>query len=197
MRVIATCTVAAGPLLVGLTSAPASAAPPTPPFSSAIEDDAPYQPQMTCDPVAKAGVLKFRDLVLKTYSNTGDSGITRPCSDGGRSEHKDGRAWDWTASINNSGQVKSVQNLFDWLFATDKYGNKLAMTRRLGIMYIIWNKRIWNAGGDHWDPYSCSGVTDCHQDHVHFSFDWAGALAKTSYWSGHVTTFVAPPPTVL
>jgi hypothetical protein len=192
-----TSALATGPLLVGLTPTAAAAAPPTPHFSSVIEDNAPYQPQQICDPHAKPGVVKFRDLILKTYPGTGDSGITRSCTDGGQSEHKEGRAWDWTVSVNNSHQVSQAGNLFDWLFATDGYGHRDAMARRLGIMYIIWNKRIWHAGEDHWDPYSCSGTTGCHQDHVHFSFDWAGALAKTSYWSGHVTTFVAPPVGVL
>ena len=159
IRALAMATVlATGPLFIGLTSIAASAAPPTPHFSSAIEDNAPYQPQQICDPHAKTGVLKFRDLILKTYPGTGDSGTTRPCTDGGQSEHKEGRAWDWTVSVNNSHQVSQAGNLFDWLFATDSYGNKFAMARRLGVMYIIWNKRIWNAGGDHWDPYSCSGV---------------------------------------
>ena len=64
------------------------------------------------------------------------------------------------------------------------------MARRLGIMYIIWNKQIWGAyaAGSGWRPYSCSGVTGCHQDHVHFSFAWNGAMKRTSWW----TKAVAP-----
>src|SRR4051794_6223849 len=154
-------------MFIGLTSTQANAAPPTPKFSSAIEGDAPYQPQTVCDAKAKTGVLKFRDMVLKAYPGTGDSGITRSCSDGGRSEHKEGRAWDWTASVSNSKQVSQVNDMLHWLFATDQYGHLHAMARRLGVMYIIWNARIWDAGSDHWDPYSCSGTTDCHKDHVH------------------------------
>jgi hypothetical protein len=62
------------------------------------------------------------------------------------------------------------------------------MARRLGIMYIIWNKQIWGAysAGSGWRPYSCSGVTGCHQDHVHFSFAWNGAMKRTSYWTKSV-----------
>jgi hypothetical protein len=180
-------------MFVGLTAAPASAAPRAPHFSSAIEDDAPYQPQNSCITTAQRGVVKFRDMLLTAYLGTGDSGITRPCSDGGRSEHKEGRAFDWTANVSNAHQVAQVNDLLHWMFATDQYGHLHAMARRLGVMYIIWNKRIWQAGSAHWDPYSCSGTTDCHQNHVHFSFSWAGALAKTSYWTGHVTTYVAPP----
>src|SRR3954447_12320369 len=197
-RAIAVTTVVAtAPLFAGLTSTPASATPPTPAFTSAIEGDAPYQPQNSCISATQPGVLKFRDMVRKAYPGTGNSGTTRPCSDGGTSEHKEGRAFDWTASVTNSAQVSQVNDMLHWLFATDKYGNLHAMARRTGVMYIIWNARIWNAGEDHWDPYACSGTTGCHKDHVHFSFSWAGALAKTSYWSGHVTTYVAPPIAVL
>jgi hypothetical protein len=59
------------------------------------------------------------------------------------------------------------------------------MARRLGIMYIIWNKKIWGtySASSGWRPYSCSGVTGCHQNHVHFSFSKAGASGKTSYWT--------------
>src|SRR4029079_19339391 len=59
------------------------------------------------------------------------------------------------------------------------------MARRLGIMYIIWNKHIWGtyAAAQGWRTYKCSGVTLCHQNHVHFSFSRAGASGKTSYWT--------------
>src|SRR5436305_12695145 len=52
-------------------------------------------------------------------------------------------------------------------------------------MYIIWNKKIWGtySASSGWRPYSCSGVTGCHQNHVHFSFSKAGASGKTSYWT--------------
>ncbi|MDQ1683594.1 MAG: hypothetical protein QOC82_331 [Frankiaceae bacterium] len=152
---------------------------------NAIENLSPYQPQTTCAPIARPGVVKFRSLVLATYAGTGDSGIVRACSVGGTSEHKEGRAWDWRVSVKSPTQVKQVNALFAWLFATDAHGNRYAMARRLGIMYIIWNKRIWGAysASSGWRPYSCSGVTGCHQDHVHFSFNWAGAKALTSFWT--------------
>jgi len=67
-------------------------------------------------------------------------------------------------------------------------------------MYIIWNKRIWNAsgwGGSGWSAYRCHGYTACHRNHVHFSFGWAGALARTSFWSGRVAPVIPPPARVL
>ena len=129
--------------------------------------------------------VKFRALILKTYKGTGDDGIVRGCKVGGTSEHKDGRAWDWAVSYKNAHQVAQVKALFNWLFATDAYGHKYAMARRLGIMYIIWNKHIWGtyAASSGWRNYACSGVTLCHQNHVHFSFSKAGASGKTSYWT--------------
>jgi hypothetical protein len=62
-------------------------------------------------------------------------------------------------------------------------------------MYIIWNKKIWGAYASSagWRPYSCSGVTGCHQDHVHFSFNWAGARAQTSFWSRKVVNVGGSP----
>jgi hypothetical protein len=168
------------------TVAPASAiVPRAPKFGATIERLASYQPQKTCSPHARPGVVKFRALILATYAGTGDSGIVRACSSGGTSEHKEGRAWDWHVSATNPRQVRQVKALFSWLFARDAHGNRYAMIRRLGIMYIIWNKRIWGAyrASDGWRPYSCSGVTDCHRDHVLFSFSWAGARAQTSFWA--------------
>jgi hypothetical protein len=173
---------------VGLATVavPASAVvPKTPRFGTAIENLSPYQPQTTCTSKAQPGVVKFRALILATYKGTGDDGIVRGCKVGGTSEHKEGRAWDWAVSVKNPHQVAQVKTLFAWLFASDAYGHKYAMARRLGLMYIIWNKRIWGtyAAGSGWRPYSCSGVTLCHRNHVHFSFSRAGATGRTSYWT--------------
>jgi hypothetical protein len=57
------------------------------------------------------------------------------------------------------------------------------MARRLGVMYIIWNGRIWGSyrAAEGWRSY---GGANPHTDHVHFSFSRAGALKQTSYWTG-------------
>lgn len=160
----------------------------------AVEDIPAYQPQTFCDPRDKPGVVAFGQLLTTTYLDTRVVGISRGCtSEQGTSEHKDGRALDWGVSSTNPAQVAEVHAVFSWLFATDAQGVAHAMLRRLGIMYIIWNKRIWGAWDGAWHDYSCSGVTGCHQDHVHFSFDWAGALAKTSFWTGQVAGLIPPP----
>jgi hypothetical protein len=178
-------------LCLAVVAVPANAGLPSPSsFGPLIEGLSGYQPQTTCDPTPKPGVVGFRSMVLAAYPGTGDDGIYRDCSIGGTSEHKEGRAWDWMVSVSNPQQVAQVNDLLNWLFATDQYGNKYAMARRLGIMYIIWNKKIWGAYSvdEGWRCYyACpdrpsSYNNDPHTGHVHFSFDWDGALKHTTYW---------------
>jgi hypothetical protein len=167
--------------------------PNTPRFDTGIEEFAPYQPQFLCLGKVEPGVKAFEQLLLKTYPATTSLGDMRACSVGGTSEHYDGRAFDWGADHRVPAQREAGQSLLKWLFATDAAGNEDAMFRRLGLMYVIWNKRIWGTWSRRWRPYSCSGVTDCHVNHIHFSFDWAGAREKTSFWTGQVAGVLEPP----
>ena len=82
--------------------------------------------------------------------------------------------------------------MLTWLFKTDKHGNRYAMARRLGIQYVIWNRKIWGAysADSGWRKYTGSNP---HTDHVHFSFTWAGARKKTSFWTGKVGNVAAAP----
>jgi hypothetical protein len=171
--------------VVALDVRPALAAYPVPAtpsgLTASIEAYQPYVGQSMCDPVAKPGVSAFRNLLLATYTDSGSFGIVRDCGAGGQSEHKEGRAFDWKMSASNTRQKAEVQTLLNWLLATDKYGNKQAMARRFGIMYMIWNRHIFKlydaAAG--WQDYSGASP---HTDHVHFSFGWNGARKVTSYW---------------
>lgn len=113
---------------------------------------------------------------------------------GGTSEHKEGRAWDWMVSVSVPSQKAAADSLLEWLTEEDRYGNDAAMARRLGIMYIIWDREIWGAWGGGWRTYCVQKADGCkepgrdgglrhpHTDHVHFSFTWDGAKKKTSYW---------------
>ena len=177
-------------LLAAATSAPAEAAPPTRVVARAIEAFSPYQPQTTCSPTAKPGVVAFSRTVLAAYRGTGSYGIVRACRIGGRSEHKEGRAWDWRVSYRNPTQRAQAQNMINWLLATDRYGNKAANARRTGINYMIWNKRIWSSYTRTWRVYRGSNP---HTEHIHFTFSWAGAQKRTSYWTGRVAPVVRPP----
>jgi peptidoglycan hydrolase-like protein with peptidoglycan-binding domain len=183
----------AGALLVGTLAAPAqampdrlrhvSAHPPATPFGlpGLIEPLAALDQQSRCDPSAKPGVIKFRHLVLSTYPGTGSDGIVRACNIGGTSEHKEGRAWDWKVSAHSPRQRAEAQALLRWLLAPDSEGHQAAMARRLGIMYIVWDRHMWRAydAGAGWQPYTRG---EAHTDHVHFSFSRAGAAGRTSFW---------------
>jgi hypothetical protein len=155
---------------------------PNPNFGPKIEGYASYVGQSQCNPIAKPGVIAFRNMFLNAFPGTKSVGITRQCSIGGRSEHKEGRAWDWAVSAQNPNDVAKVKRAFAWLFATDKYGHQDALIRRLGIMYIVWNHHIWSATypSNDWQPYTGPNP---HTDHVHFSFSWDGANKKTSFWN--------------
>lgn len=155
---------------------------PNPNFGPKIEGYASYVGQSQCDPIAKPGVIAFRDMFLNAFPGTRSDGIPRQCSIGGRSEHKEGRAWDWAVSAQNPNDGAKVNQAFAWLFATDKYGHQDALIRRLGLMYIVWNHHIWSATfpSNGWLPYTGPNP---HTDHVHFSFSWDGANKKTSFWN--------------
>jgi hypothetical protein len=167
-------------MAVGLAS-PASAAPPTPSFGPAIDGYAAYVGQTTCDPTPKPGVVGFRDLLQAEYGRN-DLGIGRACGSGGTSEHKEGRALDYPFNAFDSAQLAQANDLLNWLLATDQHGNAHALARRFGVMYIIWNHRIWRAyeASSGWQSYSGASP---HTDHVHVSFSWAGARKQTTWWT--------------
>jgi len=150
-----------------------------------VEDFAAYVPQSSCDPRWRKGVAKFRDLVLATYPATGDWGSVRDCTDDGISEHLDGRAWDWHADAKNPKAFAAATDLINWLLAKGPDGEQAYWARRLGIMYIGYNHRIWGSyrAAEGWRKLNNSNP---HTDHVHFSFSWAGAFGKTSFWDGTV-----------
>ena len=145
-----------------------------------IEDPAPSQMQVSCDPVVQPGVRKLRDLALSTYDQGYDAGIVRSCVSGGASEHKEGRAWDWGLSVAKPAQRAAAGDFLSWLTADS--GRK---ARRLGVMYVIYNRKIWSSyrAQDGWRAYTGS---DPHTSHIHVSLSWAGARGRTSFWTGHV-----------
>ncbi len=151
-------------------------------YGAAIEPLAAYEPQTTCSVSAKPGMADLAARILKAYPGTRSMGIVRACGVGGRSEHKEGRAFDWGVSVHNARDRAAVKNFTTWLLATDKHGNRYAMARRLGVQYVIWNKRIWGsyAGSAGWRPYSGASP---HTDHVHISLTRAGGDGRTSFWT--------------
>jgi hypothetical protein len=169
---------------------PASAALPSLNLGKAIERLAPYQGQSTCSPTAKPGTVALRYMVMHAFPGTSDSGITRACSIGGTSEHKEGRAWDWGVRYSVATERAKAQAFLTWLFATDRYGNRYANARRLGVQYVIWNRHIWGSysASSGWRPYTGA---DPHVSHVHISLSWPGARKQTSFWT-HSTPYQFP-----
>ena len=165
------------------------------PFDSAGE----YQAQTICDPNPKTGADRLRQLLKQVYGET-VIGIYRDCDRGGTSEHKEGRALDWMYHWRNLEQRAKVESFLAWLIAPGEDGRPGANARRMGVMYVIWNGRIWgiyradegwrDVGGCTTDPAKVKSNYDnyCHRDHLHLSMTWDGAAAMTSYWNPNAQT---------
>ena len=192
------------PLGTGSPASAATAAGALPSFGPSIEDLSTYQGQTTCSPSAKEGTARLQKWLMARYPGTGTSGIERSCSYGGKSEHKEGRAFDWRVDVNDAAQRAQATSFVELLLATDEHGNRAAIARRMGLMYFIWADQIYSASSGfapkayvHAGCKSVSlavcSVTLRHRDHMHFSLDWAGALGRTSFWDGTVSPPVDPP----
>jgi hypothetical protein len=186
----------------GAVTEPAQAAAPKPPTPSGlpagVEALASYVGAVSCDASAKPGSSALGSLLTSTYRGTSYH-VARPCGSDSLSttEHYDGRAVDWMVNGRNATQRDWANAALSWLLATDARGNRHAMARRLGVMYLIWNNRTWSAyrPEDGWREYNgCLSAaragtaydTTCHRNHVHISLSWAGAMKRSSYWSKRV-----------
>lgn len=154
-----------------------------------------YEGQTLCDPTPKPGTLQLRDTLWNTYGRQYWGGISRDCNvswDQGISEHKDGRAIDWGVSVRNGSKQ------FGDAFARWAVANDGENARRMGIMYIIWDSKMWRLYDMDrgWTEYrscvstytSSSYDTTCHRDHMHISMTWHGAGAWTSWYDGTAVT---------
>lgn len=173
-------------LLLGLALGPAA--------SAHIEDYAPYQPQSHCSPKPKAGTVAMAHYLVKHFGGA-FGGISRPCKSGGTSEHKEGRAFDWSLDATKRSDRLVAKAFLQWAFAADPRGNEDAKARRMGIMYVIWNDHMYSA----WDGFqrqdylssSCKKISRCsktlrHRNHVHISLDRQGGKGLTSWYEGRV-----------
>lgn len=145
-----------------------------------------YQPQTMCDPVARAGTRALGALLTSHYKR-GTVGYERSCTSSS-SEHYDGRAVDWMLDARNASDLKVANAANAWLTA-----DQGAVARRLGVQYIIWNKKMWRAYAPErgWTAYTGASP---HTDHVHISLTWDGALKRTSWWTGRALTAMGPAP---
>ena len=174
----------AASLLWASPSPAAQAKNPPPPralSSASIDTHLGYKPQSTCTPSAKPGTSALLKLLISTYGGS-SSGISRHCGVGGTSEHKEGRALDWRRDVKYSSHRKSVDRALKWMTA-----NNGEVAYRLGVMYIIWNQRIWSIYYPElgWRKMANRGsYTANHKNHVHISLSWDGAMKQTSWWTG-------------
>lgn len=164
------------------------------PAHAQIEDYADYQPQTRCAPAPKPGTeVLARWLVRNLGGSVGP--LSRSCRSGGTSEHKEGRAVDWTLDATTKRGRAIAKAFLGIVFAADKRGNEDAKARRIGIMYVIWNDHMWSA----WDGFekdgylssSCRRVSRCsttlrHRDHMHISLSRKGGKGLTSFYAGRV-----------
>jgi hypothetical protein len=159
-----------------------------------IEDYASYQPQTRCSPKAKPGTEVLARWLVRRYGGA-VGGISRACSRTATSEHAEGRALDWTLDA-TSGRGRRVARAFlRDAFATDRAGNPDALARRMGIMYVIWDDRMYPAwSGFEPERYlssSCPRRRRCsatlrHRNHVHVSLTRSAARGTTSWFEGRL-----------
>lgn len=167
-----------------------------------IEGYPSYQPQQTCSPTAKRGTVTLADHLVTRYRGSGSLGISRSCTASGVSEHKEGRAFDWKLSATSARDRGYARDFIARLRATDGKGNRNALARRMGIMYLIWNDHIWSASSGYrrrdYLHGACSTLSSCsttlrHRDHMHISLSRRAARGRTSWYVAR-STAPAPKP---
>jgi hypothetical protein len=181
---------------------------PTAAHAAAIDPWPSYDPQTTCSPTAKKGTLKLAAYLQKHYPGSGSYGISRACSSGGRSEHKEGRAFDWRVNVTSAKERAYAYDFIRRIRATDSAGHRAALARRMGVMYVIFNDAIYSSSHNFaaraYLSSSCSSRATCsatlrHRNHMHISLTRAGGWGRTSWYTGTSvstgTTPTQPPPT--
>jgi hypothetical protein len=155
-----------------------------------VEDYASYDPQKKCTKKPRPGTVALGQWLVDTYGGGGGA-VNRPCSGSGTSEHKDGRAVDWTLNAADPADRKLAKEFLAAAFATDEAGNTHALARRMGIMYVIWNDHFYPAYDQfEKEKYLSSGCrsrkkcskTLRHRDHMHISLSKAGGKGLTSFY---------------
>jgi len=181
-RLIRLLTVATCAAAVVLTALPAQAMP--------LEDYASYQPQTGCSPKAKPGTKQLSRWIVNHFDG-GYGPISRSCTSGGTSEHKEGRAFDWTLDATRKADRQRAAAMLERIFRARKDGEEHVLARRMGIMYIIWNDHMYSAYNrfEKRDYLSsgCRTKTGCsktlrHRNHMHISLIRKGARAETSWY---------------
>lgn len=181
------------------SSGPASAAV-YPILDDPVENHAPNAPIECSNGYVYPGVYAFRDILASSYGSRTAS-LARSCPGtltSSLSYHARGLALDWRFNVYDSAEAAQAQEVLDWLFEANSAGTRQVRLKRLGIIEVIWNDKIWitnnpNATSDvqTWSVYNYSGCvasggnenTCAHRDHIHFSFSLEGGNMQRSWWS--------------
>lgn len=158
-----------------------------------VEDYSSYQAPRTCAPRVKPGTKELARWIDRRFAGGNPYASLRACpSTGPSSEHHEGRAIDWSMNASRANDRREVKSFLKRLFAEDRRGNDHALARRMGVMYVIWNDRIYSSY-NHFEPRdyrssSCKKLRKCsptlrHRDHVHISLSRPGAKARTSWYA--------------
>jgi hypothetical protein len=159
-----------------------------------IEDYASYDPSSKCHEKPKPGTAYLARWVVKRYGGS-LIGMSRDCRRRATSEHQNGRALDWALDAWRKADRERARAFLDRIFATDARGNTDAWARRMGVMYVVWNDRMYPAWtGFEPEPYlssSCRTRKKCsptlrHRNHVHVSLSRRGARGVTSWYDGRL-----------
>jgi hypothetical protein len=175
--------------LVGPVAAP-SLAPTAAAWTEAPEDYAAYEPEDGCRARPLAGTTELASWIDRRFTGGAARATMRACTSS-TSEHQDGRAIDWTMDADKRAQRREVARFLTQVFAEDPDGHRHALARRMGIMYVIWNDRMWSSYRT-FEPRdylssSCRSVDRCsktlrHRDHVHLSLSRRGGRGLTSWY---------------
>jgi len=159
-----------------------------------VESYAPYQPQTSCSPTAKPGTVALGRWLVRTYG--GHTGrISEACRGKSVSEHKEGRAFDWTLDATKTADRARAQRFLTAAFATGPSGEPAELARRMRIMYVIWNDHIYASYSQFrardYRSSSCKTLAKCsktlrHRDHMHISLTRYGGLGRSSWYVGRV-----------
>jgi hypothetical protein len=159
-----------------------------------VEPYASYDPQTVCSAWAKPGAKVLSRWIVAGYGGR-QGAIARACPGRSVSEHKEGRALDWTLSAASATDRARAARFLAAAFATGPSGERAELARRMGIMYVIWNDRMY-AAYRQFQPRAylssgCKKVATCsrtlrHRDHMHISLTRAGSMGRTSWYVGRV-----------
>src|SRR5690349_12512717 len=94
-------------------------------FGISFEVDQPssYEAQVTCTSHPQPGTVALARYLLRAFPMTRSMGMMRGCSVGARSEHKDGRAFDWGADVAKTSTRNAAYGFIRKALATDAAGN--------------------------------------------------------------------------